>query len=61
MKKRPVIKNNILDDEIDAVCATETTGLIPFSPEDEYELNSYKEIVNFSADKINIYKEPDRR
>ena len=53
MKKRPVLENNILDNDFDAVCATEQTGLIPFAPENEYELDSYKEIINFSALEIN--------
>lgn len=35
---------------------TECTGLIPSAPENEYELNSYKELFDFSPDTIDIYK-----
>lgn len=53
MKKRPAVKYNISEDAFEAVCATEQTGLIPFAPEDEYELESYKDIINFSPEKKN--------
>lgn len=42
-------------DEFSATSATDCTGLIPSAPSNEYELNSYKEILNFSPDTINIY------
>lgn len=46
-----------LIDEIAATSATDCTGLIPSAPSNEYELNSYKEILNFSPDTINIYNQ----
>lgn len=53
MKKRPNVKYNISEDTFEAVCATEQTGLIPFAPEDEYEFEAYKDIINFSPEKKN--------
>lgn len=50
MKPKPLIENTVLDNEFEAVCATEQTGLIPFAPEDEYELESYNEIIGFSPE-----------
>lgn len=53
MKKRPLLRYNIPEDTFEAVCATEQTGLIPFAPENEYELESYKEILSFAPEKNN--------
>lgn len=33
--------------EDDAISATETTGLMPSLPHNEYEIHSYKEIDNY--------------
>lgn len=36
----------------DAVSHTETTGLIPFGPENDYQLHSYKDIDKYQQDPI---------
>lgn len=61
MKKR-INNDKILDamelnDGNNAVSHTETTGLIPAMPNDDYAVDSYKEIVEYSQKPI-LRKEP---
>lgn len=58
--KKPVCTkddNFSITDEFEAISATECTGLIPSAPENEYSLNSYKEILPYSPDAINIFNQ----
>ncbi len=41
----------------DAVSDTETTGLIPFLPQNEYEEHSYKEINKYRQNPITTHSE----
>ena len=58
--KNPV-NNDIMHDDLslfgesEAVCASEYTGLIPSAPQDDYELDSYNDILEYSPESINIY------
>ncbi len=47
-----------LDTGNNAVSHTETTGLIPALADDDYKMDSYKEINNFSQRPI-VHKEQD--
>ncbi len=42
-------------DTNDTISARECTGLIPWSPESEAELDAYDEIMNYSPESANIY------
>lgn len=61
MKKRinnDKILNSIeIDKGNNAVSHTESTGLIPSMPDDDFAVNSYKEIVEYSQKPI-LRKEP---
>ncbi len=39
----------------DAVSMTDQTGAVPSAPQNEGELESYMEIINFSADSANVF------
>ena len=43
----------------DAISARECTGLIPWAPESEAELDSYDEIISYSPESANIFNYED--
>ena len=42
-------------DVCDAISTHECTGLIPWGPNAESQLDSYDEIINYSPESANIY------
>ncbi len=44
----------------DAISARECTGLIPWAPENEAELEAYDEIISYSPKSANIYNREDK-
>lgn len=51
-----IFHNRMFDfDTNNAISSHECTGLIPWSPESESQLDSYDEIVNYSPESANIY------
>ena len=42
-------------DVCNAISATDCTGLIPWAPNSEEQLDSYDEIINYSPESANIY------
>lgn len=61
MKKRinndKILDAMELDNGNNAVSHTEATGLIPAMPDDDYAVNSYEEIIEYSQKPI-LHKEP---
>ena len=47
MKKKINNDNINFERNDDAICATDTTGLMPSLPHTDYEMDSYKEINEF--------------
>ncbi len=51
-----VFRSNMLDlDVCNAISARECTGLIPWAPSSETQLDSYDEILSYSPEAVNIY------
>lgn len=51
-----IFHNSTFDFDIcNAICDHECTGLIPWGPRNEEQLDSYDEIVNYSPESANIY------
>lgn len=57
MKKNKKIYPMPEFDLTEARSATEFTGLIPRAPINDYELNSYKELIGYSPETIDIYSD----
>ena len=53
---RVIFRNSNFDfDVCNAISATDCTGLIPWAPNSEEQLDSYDEIINYSPESANIY------
>ena len=51
-----IFRNSNFDfDVCNAISATDCTGLIPWAPNSEDQLDAYDEIVNYSPESANIY------
>ena len=51
-----IFRNSNFDfDVCNAISATDCTGLIPWAPNSEEQLDSYDEIINYSPESANIY------
>ena len=54
--KHVIFKNPMFDFDIsNAISSTDCTGLIPWAPSSEEQLDSYDEIMNYSPETANIY------
>lgn len=58
-KKYPehvIFRNAKFDfDACNAISSHDCTGLIPWAPDSEEQLNAYDEIINYSPESANIY------
>lgn len=55
-EKHVIFKNSMFDlDVCNATCVHECTGLIPWAPNSESELDAYDEILDYSPETANIY------
>ncbi len=51
-----IFRNSNFDfDVCNAISATDCTGLIPWAPNSEEQLDAYDEIINYSPESANIY------
>ena len=51
-----IFRNSNFDfDVCNVISATDCTGLIPWAPNSEEQLDSYDEIINYSPESANIY------
>lgn len=54
--KHVIFKNSAFDfDVTNAISARECTGLIPWGPNSEDQLDSYDELVSYSPESANIF------
>lgn len=55
-KEHVIFHKRMFDFDVsNASSAYECTGLIPWAPESETQLDAYDEIMNYSPESINIY------
>lgn len=57
-----IFRNSNFDfDVCNAISATDCTGLIPWAPNSEEQLDAYDEIINYSPESANIYNYDNSR
>lgn len=57
-----IFRDNMFDfDVCNAISVRECTGLIPWEPNSENQLDAYDEIMDYSPETANIYNYEDER